>query len=511
MRKITLTAMMFFACFFVISCSNIEIEQYSTKVLKMPNNRIIIDSSYTYPGELLYSDILRKYNLNSTVTKSLSTEDENFFSKKFITKSTSPIVYEKRSYIYPGALFEGNSISSNEYIPILNIKRNPITVSSTLNHKNLKCTTKTINNICLSQFSEYVKWLVKDGVFNLNENFLFSCKRFTFYDEIKHAFGSNIDTKGLFSSFKQGSVELNDRISTSTGMFIKFYQSAFTVNMDITPLSDQLVVGNTDYEPAYISSVTYGRMGVLVFETNEEYEFVQKSINKEFRNIFSNGSTTLTENEKRFFENTEFKILIIGSDSDYSVQTVKGYEEFLSLIYNSKFSETNYGVPISCTFSYANSHKLAEIEFEQNIFVEPLFVKMREEKIDLGKNSNYDYNNRFDLYLDFYKDREKTIKSRPYHDIVFKIKKDEVDRYFTYEYDPSDGKEKGIPGFSYDNYSKIIQLRNLDFKSSIFVDKGEMYDYQCPSEKSGDKIIEKSHEHWCSFSLKESPFYLKIN
>ena len=294
-------------------------------------------------------------------------------------------------------------------------------------------------------------------------------------------------------------------------MFIKFYQSAFTVNMDIAPLSDGLVTGSTEFEPIYINSVTYGRMGVLVFETNEEYEFAQKCMNKEFNNIFCKASETLSESEKRFFENTEFKILIIGSDSDYSVQTVKGYNEFLSLIYNSKFSETNYGVPISCTFSYANSHKLAEIEFEQTVFVEPLFVKMREENIYIENDSDYFYNSRFNLYLDFYKDREQTIKSRPYHDIVFKITKDEVDRYFTYEYDPSDGIEKAIPGFSYNNYSKIIQLRNIDLKSSIFVDKGERYHYQCPSEKSGDKIIEKTTEHWCSFSLKDSPFYLKIN
>ena len=96
MRKFLFAAIMLFACLFVISCSNIEIEQYSTKVLKLPNNRIIIDFSYTYPGELLYSDILRKYNLNSTVTKSLSTEDEKFFCKKHIIKSTSnTLIYIK--------------------------------------------------------------------------------------------------------------------------------------------------------------------------------------------------------------------------------------------------------------------------------------------------------------------------------------------------------------------------------------------------------------------------------
>lgn len=74
-------------------------------------------------------------------------------------------------------------------------------------------------------------------------------------------------------------------------------------------------------------------------------------------------------------------MLIIGGDSNLAVQTFKGYSHFLNLIYNSKFTETSYGVPITCSFSYANSHGLVETEFINTIHIEPLYVKPSREII----------------------------------------------------------------------------------------------------------------------------------
>lgn len=144
---------------------------------------------------------------------------------------------------------------------------------------------------------------------------------------------------------------------------------------------------------------------------------------KEFDRIFSKKTTTLNKEEEKFFENTEFKVLIIGGDSNLAVQTFKGYSHFLNLIYNSKFTETSYGVPITCSFSYANSHGLVETEFINTIHIEPLYVKpSRENNSYLPDYSNKsDYHSSSQLYLYFYKDREKTKPSQPYIDIIFNI------------------------------------------------------------------------------------------
>ena len=95
-------------------------------------------------------------------------------------------------------------------------------------------------------------------------------------------------------------------------MYVKFFQSSFTVNMDIAPLSDQPIQGKSEYEPVYVNSLTYGRLGIIAFETDESYEFAETCIKKEFDRIFSKKTTTLNKEEEKFFENTEFKVLIIG-------------------------------------------------------------------------------------------------------------------------------------------------------------------------------------------------------
>lgn len=187
---------------------------------------------------------------------------------------------------------------------------------------------------------------------------------------------------------------------------------------------------------------------------------------KEFDRIFSKKTTTLNKEEEKFFENTEFKVLIIGGDSNLAVQTFKGYSHFLNLIYNSKFTETSYGVPITCSFSYANSHGLVETEFINTIHIEPLYVKpSRENNSYLPDYSNKsDYHSSSQLYLYFYKDREKTKPSQPYIDIIFNISMFEN----KCNYEPNYKNWPMINANCTDKTERII-MRNIDFKSKYML------------------------------------------
>src|SRR5690606_17911418 len=167
----------------------------------------------------------------------------------------------------------------------------------------------------------------------------------------------------------------------TTGMYVKFFQASFTVHMDIAPLAESAIQGTSGEPPVYVSSVTYGRMGIIVLETDKEYQFAETCIKKQFDRICHNKTETLTEEERKFFEETQFKVLIVGADSDYTVQTFKGYSHFLDLIYNSKVTGTSYGVPIACSFSDANTHQLVETEFENTTYVEPLYVRVKKENV----------------------------------------------------------------------------------------------------------------------------------
>ena len=168
----------------------------------------------------------------------------------------------------------------------------------TLAHNTPKPTSRTIEAPTFSKLSDYVVEMVTDGNFEQNQKFMFSYKRFSFYDEIKTAFGTNINTRKLFSSKSESSTEYRDKIQKSTGMYVKFFQSSFTVNMDIAPLSDQPIQGKSEYEPVYVNSLTYGRLGIIAFETDESYEFAETCIKKEFDRIFSKKTTTLNKEEE---------------------------------------------------------------------------------------------------------------------------------------------------------------------------------------------------------------------
>ena len=461
---------------------------------------INIDSTYTYPGDSLYQTWINQYNKNlkNRSSRSLSLEDDAFFNKQYIVKSTEATILYGRGYIFPGAILEGNSISNQNYIPVFVNNRKPITVSMTLAHNTPKPTSRTIEEPTFSKLSDYVVDMVADGNFEQNQKFMFSYKRFSFYDEIKTAFGTNIDTRKLFSSKSESSTEYRDKIQKSTGMYVKFFQSSFTINMDIAPLSDQPIQGKSEYEPVYVNSLTYGRLGIITFETDETYEFAETCIKKEFDRIFYKKTSTLNKEEEKFFENTEFKVLIIGGDSNLAVQTFKGYSHFLNLIYNSKFTETSYGVPITCSFSYANSHGLVETEFVNVLHIEPLFVHFAYDNYEYQADKNdYWHREYCERRLYFYKDRQKKIPARPGPDIIFNVS--------WYE-----GKchEQIDEGEECEEIRGKEQFRNINYDIKLYI--GAQYDiYQSDGPRPDkDEVDWECDREVKGYNLDSSPFYI---
>ncbi len=381
----------------------------------------------------------------------------------------------------------------------------------TVKHSPPKPTSRTIVKPSNSKIDDYVKEMAYGADFSQNERFMFQYKRFTFYDELKQAFGTDIDTRKLFSSHSESNSTESYKIMETTGMYVKFFQASFTVHMDIAPLADGPIQGTSGVPPVYVSSVTYGRMGIIVLETDKEYEFAETCIKKEFDRIFYNRTETLTEEEQKFFEETQFKVLIVGADSDYTVQTFKGYSHFLNLIYNSTFTGTSYGVPIACSFSDANTHQLVETEFENTTYIEPLYVSLsRENAISNSDPSGLSYHNSAMLYLNFFKDRQKTKPAQPYTDIIFEIRRYEssCDRKAVYP----NGSGPAMIDMNCTNDEENIKMRNIGLTNRIFIgNETSSYESSGPMPSPKDPPM-----HWTatefqrSFTLKQSPFFIRI-
>ena len=73
-----------------------------------------------------------------------------------------------------------------------------------------------------------------------------------------------------------------------SGFYVKFYQTSFTLDMDV-PNGSLVKDNNFDsegIEPVYVSSISYGRMGILAIETNEKAEDAKRIINETFNKLF---------------------------------------------------------------------------------------------------------------------------------------------------------------------------------------------------------------------------------
>lgn len=516
--------------FFIIASCNKDNLSIHTENSLVPNAsvrkpyQIKIDSSYAYQGDSLYKVMAREYSSRSessvknnqsnalfvkkATIAGMTPEDEAFFSKRHTVKSTEAMLYQGKKFIFPGAILEGNSISKQVYNPIFLANRKPITVSMSLTHTTPKPTSRIITNPTYSKLDDYVKEMAVGGSFKQNEKFMFQYRRFTFYDEIKEAFGTDVNTQRLFSSKSENSSTESHKILQSTGLYVKFFQGSFTVNMDIAPLADQPIQGTSGEPPVYVNSVTYGRMGILVIETDKEYQFAETCIRKEFDRIFYNKTETLTTEERKFFDETSFKVLIMGADSDYTVQTFKGYSYFLNLIYNSKFTETSFGVPIACSFSDANTHQLVETEFVNTSFVEPLYVKVnRENSVYEPDASSNNYRSSANIVLNFFKDREKTKPAYPYTDIYFEVQKNENKCIYT----PNQNNWPEIL-MDCESSSDLLKLRNINLSNRLVVGT-EFSSYE---SNGPEPMPDEPRRYWeatdyqLNYNLRSSPFFITI-
>lgn len=99
-------------------------------------------------------------------------------------------------------------------------------------------------------------------------------------------------------------------------------------------------------EPVYVSSISYGRMGVLSIETNELTETARTILNESFSKLFVNGESTLTQEERNFLDGADFNLYLIGGNGVTAVQSFQGYQSSVNHVAKGTFSKSQPGVPI---------------------------------------------------------------------------------------------------------------------------------------------------------------------
>lgn len=362
----------------------------------------------------------------STKALTLMAENSGDTETREFESSESVVLNHLNRYIFPGSLLMGNSIQDLNYKPVF-ASLNPITVSLSIPAINQK-TAITITNPSLSATRAAVYNYLKTADFTQNGQLSYSIQQFSSYDELKVAFGSNVNSRNLFGKNSSSTSVEEGMVAKQTGFYVKFYQTSFTLDMDV-PNGSLVKDNNFDsegIEPVYVSSISYGRMGILTIETNEKTEDARRIINETFNKLFYKKQTNFSQEEKTLIEEADFNLYLVGGDGYASSQSFKGYEAFVNNVSQSNFSKDQPGVPIFCSYSYLKDNAPVITKFKFDVKRPPLYVKLVKENIkDINSNNPpggiYDNKKEAVLKIYFYKNRS-LVPTLPNPYINFKIR-----------------------------------------------------------------------------------------
>lgn len=340
------------------------------------------------------------YNSGSYNGTKSTTASDPFTETREVECFESVVLPELQPHIWMGNILTKSSIVDANYKPLV-YPRQPITITTTLPGTN----SQVIENPSYSKYLAYVQEQTAKGSFSQNGEFNFTTEQFTSYNELKVAFGSNVNSGGLFWGSSTTTEGYDHVINKATGLYVKFYQTSFKVVMDYPQGQIASIPTDLINEAVYVNSITYGRLGILTIETNEAIHNAETIINGTFRKLFVSGSSSLTTTEQAFLDGCDFRVYLIGGNGSTSVEAFKGYSAFIQHIKNGTFSKSEPGSPLFCTFNHVKDNSPVSVKFKYSIKKEPVYLELKWRSNP--SNDPYHIRNRGDLSVNFYKNKSK--------------------------------------------------------------------------------------------------------
>jgi len=333
--------------------------------------------------------------------------------------------------IYPGAILKGQSIEgifSPQMLTGISNNIRPITISTSMPVSG-SAVARTSLPRPTSQAALYNAALTDLENTNPGEvgaaSLIVEMDTFRVYEELKTIYGFNKGLDAFLINTNTTQQGENHLIASTSAIKIKFFQHNFTIDMDVpqnntqlfdpTGLDMQAITGGVT--PVYVKSVTYGRMGIMVIESNYSSTKLYNAVYKQLgilKNLIGVG-TALTNEEKDIINSATIKVKYTGIGTDTSpavaIAGLNGFIQVLSA--NTTYSKESPGVPIAFQLAYLNSgNGLVEAPFQINYgpFIKPYVrIEYKNSQWEANSSSNPKYTNS-DIYMCFYEDPAATIK-----------------------------------------------------------------------------------------------------
>lgn len=343
--------------------------------LEIVPNRVIVfgDSS----GSII--KLLNARKKLQTINVRDSLWGDNTGLSRYYESEEMVVTPANRSYIYPGALLMPESIANDEFEPVYGYQPAPIRVrlsfSSSLG--------VGVSMPTLSASRQFFRDAIMAPDFSGSyiDNFSSFISYISKYEEVKLAYGYNVNERRLFASTNSSFNYNSSNTQYAQKMMATYTVKNFTYTME-DPLENELIdlsTGTPDVfegiSPIYINSVTYGRWGILIVETNNTSSLVKKVFEKISKKILKQSSESFTQAEKDVLTTCRITINLLGSTlGESAIQLLINPDpEALSSFITENvgvFTALDPGVPISYTGKYLKDYSpfktVFKLDFPKN-------------------------------------------------------------------------------------------------------------------------------------------------
>lgn len=263
--------------------------------------------------------------------------------------------------IYPGSMLRGDSFVKGKYDPLtLRNEFAPVTLSISLRGdiKVSETTKPTLSDVrqvmndLITLQANKVNYHFVPTVFAYESNTVTTEEHFK--TSLKVHAEANVIAGLLKANFDYQ--KDNSNSLTKSYVMVAFRQHIYNVSIDPKHYSTW-VIGDIDvkdmgeYEPLYISSVDYGRVGYIFVETNKSAEEVRKmvkaSLEVAVKYIDANANAHYTNEFQRLFQEGKVKLKISGGPVELGnkVDNYESFKKFVQMPNEKNITETS--VPIS--------------------------------------------------------------------------------------------------------------------------------------------------------------------
>lgn len=341
-------------------------------------------------------------NNDASVFENISTTravSNSCLGNKDVNAEKYVVLPEYLSKIWVGNAIFKSSLLNNTFKPVPGKKKS---ITLLLNAPN--STPQMVKDPSHSQYNQYVKSQISKCSLEQSHDYNYSIEQFTSYNELKVALGNNYDTSFLFWGKHESSSSNEHKISKSTGLYISFVQELFTVTMEPETFPYVDTSASDIDSTVYINSVSYGRLGLLSIETNEQAEYSKALMSKCCDKLFKHKSSVFTSEEKNFLNSCEFKLLLVGGNGTAAVESFSGYNGFVDHLGNINTTKTYSFAPIYCTFLNLRDNSSYTFHYNLTYYKDPIYI-------DILDYINNRWGHQYVIYFYSNKQRQPTIAS----------------------------------------------------------------------------------------------------